>query len=184
MSTLTSLVIRDGLESDIPGCLGLDHHYQTDYVWQMSVAEEGQRRQIVFHTEHLPRTMEAQYPPDERRLIHALQTDQCFLVAAEKQGSDIFGYLTMYSDPVYRTAWIQSLVVGRPYRRCGIASRLLNVTRQWAQEHHLNRMTIETQTKNYPAILFCQQAGFEFCGFNDQYFPDRDIALFFSQVVR
>jgi hypothetical protein len=45
-------------------------------------------------------------------------------------------------------------------------------------------MTIEIQTKNYPGIIFCQQRGFAFCGFNDRLFPNQDIAVFFSQALR
>jgi GNAT superfamily N-acetyltransferase len=184
MSTPLSLVIRDALEQDIPACLALDHQYETDYVWQMSVDEDGTGRQIQFSRQHLPRTMDVYHPADEQRLWHSLKTQQCFLVAAEKGGATLFGYLTMQSDPVYRTALLQNLVVSRPYRRRGIGGRLLNIARQWALEHDLNRITLETQTKNYPAILFCQQTGFVFCGFNDQYFPNQDIALFFTQVIR
>lgn len=184
MSTPFSLVIRDALGQDIPACLALDHQYETDYVWQMSVAEEGSERQIHFSKQHLPRTMLAGHPADEPRLRYSLQNKQCFLVAAEKGRDTLFGYLTMQSDPVYKTALLQNLVVGRLYRRRGIGGRLLNVARQWALEHGLNRITLETQTKNYPAILFCQQAGFVFCGFNDQYFPNQDIALFFTQTIR
>jgi GNAT superfamily N-acetyltransferase len=90
----------------------------------------------------------------------------------------------MRSDPIYKIAHIHDLVVSQPYRRKRIGSRLLNVARQWARDHHLVQIMAEMQTKNYPGILFCQQAGLEFCGFNDHYFPNQDIAVFFSQTLR
>jgi hypothetical protein len=58
------------------------------------------------------------------------------------------------------------------------------VARKWAMEQNLVRITVETQTKNYPCIKLCQKAGLEFCGFNDQYFQNKDIALLFSQSLR
>lgn len=79
---------------------------------------------------------------------------------------------------------IHQIVVSSAYRRRGIASRLVNVARQWAKEHQLNRLMIETQTKNFPLINFCQNNGFAFCGFNDRYFPNQDIAVFFSTSLR
>lgn len=184
MSMSFGIVIRDGLESDIPACLELDHLYETDYVWQMSVAEEPGQWQITFNTQRLPRTLETEHPSDARRLGLALPPDQCFLVVASKDGSDLLAYLTMRSDPVYRAALLQDLVVSRPYRRRRIGARLVNVARQWAKEHGLARLTVEIQTHNYPAILFCRQAGFAFCGYNDQYLPSQDIAVFFSQSLR
>jgi hypothetical protein len=39
------------------------------------------------------------------------------------------------------------------------------------------------QTKNYPAIQFARAQGFVFCGFNDHYYMNQDIALFFGRGV-
>jgi hypothetical protein len=39
------------------------------------------------------------------------------------------------------------------------------------------------QTKNYPAISFCQKHGMTFCGFNDRHFANQDIALFFALAL-
>ena len=184
MSTTFGFLIRDGLESDIGGCLAADHTYDTDYVWQMNIHEEAGQWEVHFKTDRLPRTMQATYPVDERRLRLALPSDQCFLVAVEREQPDVFGYLTMRNDSTYRVARVTDLVVARPYRNHRIATRLLNVARQWAREHELMQMTMEVQTKNHPGIMFCQQRGFTFCGFNDRLFPDQDIAVFFSQSLR
>ncbi|MBI5669158.1 MAG: GNAT family N-acetyltransferase [Chloroflexi bacterium] len=184
MSTLLSIVIRDGLESDLAACLALDHRYDTDHVWQMTVNEQPGDYQISFKTQRLPRTLEADYPADEYRLRLALPPDQCFLVVASKDGQGILAYLTMRTDPAYRMARIQDMVVSRPFRRRRIGTRLVNVARQWAKEHGLDQLTAEMDTRNYPAIVFCRTAGFTFCGYNDQYFPNQDIALFFGQSLR
>jgi GNAT superfamily N-acetyltransferase len=79
---------------------------------------------------------------------------------------------------------LQDLLVSQAYRRRKIGSRLLNVARNWARQHQLIRLTAELQTMNYPGILFCQRAGLSFCGFNDHYFPNQDIAVFFSESLR
>lgn len=184
MSTTFGFLIRDGLDSDISGCLAMDHTYETDYVWQMNIHEEGDQWEVRFKTDRLPRTMQAEYPRDERRLRLAVPPNQCFLVAVERDQPEVIGYLTMWNDPIYRVARVNDLVVSRTYRNHRIATRLLNVSRQWAREHDLTQMTMEIQTKNYPGIMFCQQRGFTFCGFNDRLFPNQDIAIFFSQSLR
>jgi GNAT superfamily N-acetyltransferase len=184
MSTTLSFVIRDGLEQDIEACLQLDHAYETDAVWQMNIQQNAGQWQVIFKTEHLPRTIEATYPADSRRLHLSLPSDHCFLVAVSRDDGEVFGYLTMRNEPVRQMALIHDLVVSRPFRRNRIGNRLLNVARQWARERQLALLTTELQTKNYPGIVFCQNAGFTFCGFNDRYLPDQDIAVFFCQSVR
>ena len=184
MSATLTLLIRDGVNRDIPECLALDHTYETEYVWQMRLQEDTDQRHIVFQTERLPRLLETTWPADDHRLTLALPTEHCFLVAESREHQEILGYLTMRQDPVFGVARLQDVVVSRPYRRRKIGQRLLNVARQWARQHQLVRLTGETQTHNYPAIMFCQASGLTFCGFNDHYFPNRDIAVFFTEALR
>jgi GNAT superfamily N-acetyltransferase len=181
---MSSFLIRDGLESDLAACLALDHACVTEFVWQMSIQQGTGQWQVLFKTERLPRSMEVMHRSDAARLHLALAENECFLVAVSHDNDDILGYLTMRSDPVHHIALIQDIVVASDYRRHRIATRLLHVARQWAREHDHLRLTIETQTKNYPAIQFCQSNGLNFCGFNDHYFPNGDIAVFFTQSLR
>lgn len=184
MSTNMRFLIRDGLESDLDACLSLDHTYTTEYVWQMNLRNETGLWTVTFKTEHLPHAMQAEHVANTARLRQALPDDQCFVVAVEAESGSVIGYLTMQSQPVYRIALLQDLLVSRPYRSSGIGTRLVNVARQWARSAKLSQMTAEVPTKNLPAITFFQQAGFDFCGFNDHYFPNHDIAVFFSQALR
>ncbi len=183
-STTLSFIIRDGLSDDLPLCLALDHSYVTEYVWQVSVLEDTGRFQVAFKTERLPRVMEAEVPTSRERLQYALDANECFLVAVNRNQPEVLGYLVMRSDPAHMMAQVLDLAVSRAYRRRYIGSRLLNAARQWAREQNLARLTVEIATKNYPAIAFCQHAGLVFCGFNDHYFPNGDIAVFFSQSLR
>jgi GNAT superfamily N-acetyltransferase len=79
---------------------------------------------------------------------------------------------------------IHDLLVTRAARRKQIGLRLIGAARTWAKEHNLYRLMLETQTKNIPSVEFCQAAGFVFSGFNDRYFPNQDVALFFSLSLR
>jgi ribosomal protein S18 acetylase RimI-like enzyme len=184
MSTSLGFIIRDGLETDIETCLGLDHRYESDFVWQMNVEESPGEWRIRFATQRLPRTLETTYPAHESHLRLALPPEQCFLVAAAKDTGETLGYLTLRPEPAHRTAWLQNVVVSMPYRRRRIGTRLVNVARQWAKERDLDQIMAEQRTQNYPGIAFCQALGFKFCGYNDHYFPNLDIAVFFSQTLR
>lgn len=183
MSNSVSFLIRDGLESDITACLLLDHHYETDRVWQMTVDEKPGHWQIAFQHQHLPRKLETAYQPDKNKMLLSLPDDQCFLVAATRGANEVLAYLTMQRDPVNGIARIHDLVVSLPYRRQRIGTRMLSVARQWAKEHQMHTLMIEAATQNFPGIVFAQQSGFKFCGYNDHYFPNQDIAVFFSQSM-
>ena len=131
MSTF-NFVIRDALAADIEACLALDHCYETDYVWQMTLSPEIEIRQIIFRKERLPRTNEIEYPSDELRLQLALPPEICSLVVAGKDEPTMLGYLTLRVQVVHQIALIQDIVVSQQFRRRGIGSRLLAVARRWA----------------------------------------------------
>lgn len=177
-------VIRDGVEADIAACVALDHGYETEYVWQMSIAQESGMTQIRFKTERLPRLLDGQHGADERRLQLCVSPEHCFLIASHRDQGDTLAYLTMRHDPIRRMVWLQDLVVDQAYRGIGIGMRLLKIARGWANERDARRITAELTTQNYPAISFFMAQGFTFCGYNDQYFDQRDIAVFLGQTLR
>ena len=79
---------------------------------------------------------------------------------------------------------IADFAVDRLARRRGVGTALLGSARDWATRSGLQRLIIETQSKNFPAIRFCQHNGFTYCGYNDQYYVSQDIALFFGMKLR
>jgi ribosomal protein S18 acetylase RimI-like enzyme len=82
------------------------------------------------------------------------------------------------------TAWVQDLAVVRRQRRKGIGSLLVLSGQEWALVHDARRMVLEMQTKNYPAIHLAEKLGFDLCGYNDRYYANHDIGLFFGKSVR
>lgn len=183
MANPVNLVIRDAVLDDVAQCLDIDHRYETDRVWQMT-KQQDDGWQIVFHNERLPRTLEEAYQPDEERLRQSVKPEHCFLVATERTSRNVLGYLVMRRDTMLHLGQIVDFAIDRDVRRHGIGTRLLGIASSWAKEHQITRLQVAVQTTNLPAIIFLQNAGFTFCGFNDHYFRNRDIAVFFSQAVR
>ena len=180
-----SLLIRDGIASDIEACLALDHTYESDAVWQMSLQPDVSGWHITFRSERLPRTIHATYAPHKARLERALSEDQCLLVATTREETpQLIGYVTLHYQSAEGIALMQDVVVTRPYRGVGIGTRLVNVARRWANEKSARMFMMEVQTRNMPGIQFCQSMGLTFCGFNDHYFPHHEIAVFFAQSLR
>jgi ribosomal protein S18 acetylase RimI-like enzyme len=178
----TQFVVREVRnEQELALCLDLDHTYVTDYVWQMDLREENDDMVVRFRTVRLPRNMLVPYPRSGQNLRESWQEHDCFLVAAVEDV--ILGYVNVRAGAVPTTGWIHDLVVGEPFRRRRIGSALLEQAERWARLRHIEHLTIELQTKNFPGITFIQSQGFVFCGFNDHYYPNQDIAVFFGKSL-
>jgi GNAT superfamily N-acetyltransferase len=176
------MIIRPATLADMNDCLSLDHTIITDHVWQMKIQEVESRVSVTFDTVRLPRQMQAEYPRNVEQLVEDWQRGEAFL-AAEVDG-EIHGYVDLIALPWQRMGWIINLAVDRLYRRRGVGSALVRHARQWAWDQGLQAILVEATTKNYPALCFYQKMGFQFCGFNDHYYTNQDIALFFVQRLR
>jgi GNAT superfamily N-acetyltransferase len=191
------MLIRQAVLADLNGCLAVDADSQTDHVWQMDERTENASIAIRFHTIRLPRVMRVTYPRGRDDLLSCWENGSTILVASDKPtpASDtewteadqespavprIFAYCQLDICHWQKVGWVNHLIVDRRLRRRGIGTVLLRTSIAWGKQHRLERLMIAIQTKNYPAISFCEKHGFSFCGFNDHYFPNRDIALFFA----
>jgi|Deesub1362A_J573_1020465.scaffolds.fasta_scaffold06249_2 ribosomal protein S18 acetylase RimI-like enzyme len=169
--------IRKATSSDIPALVGLDHSYSTEYVWQMGLERSNGHVAVSFRQVRLPRPMRVRYPRDASRLMDEWVNHDALLIA-EKGGRPV-GYLALSRGPAPSCAWVTDLVVGLPYRRQGIGSTLLRSASEVCRQGGLQRLFVEMQSKNHPAIALAQAQGFSFAGYSDHYYPDQDIALFF-----
>jgi ribosomal-protein-alanine N-acetyltransferase len=170
--------IRKANSGDIPMLIALDHGFSTDHVWQMAIEREDSQIQVTFREVRLPRPMRVAYPREPETLADEWTLHATLLVAEVE--SIPLGYMTLDQVPARGSGWITDLVVGLPSRRQGVASRLLKAAHEWCRDHELEKMFIEMQSKNYPAINLVRKFGFVFAGYSDHYYPDQDIALFFS----
>jgi ribosomal protein S18 acetylase RimI-like enzyme len=168
-------------DSELTLCANLDHTFETELVWQMDMREEGDDTVVRFRTVRLPRRMQVDYPRDRASMLQTWSERDCFLIASV--GDIVLGYINMKIDRPHLTGWIADLAVGAQFRRRRVGSALLEQATRWAHLRQINRLMLEMQTKNYPAINFAQKHGFSFCGFNDQYYSNQDIAVFFGRTL-
>ena len=103
---------------------------------------------------------------------------------ATKLGNNAVGYIQITENPSTSTAWVINMAVLEEIRHKGIGSALLYAAQSWAAKRNLRRMVLEMQSKNFPAIQLANKLGYEFSGYNDHYYENRDIALFFSIFLR
>ncbi len=177
------MIVRPATSADLPLVLAIDPDYTTEQVWQMEAREADGCVAITFRAVRLPRSMRVAYPGDAESLAQDFSRPDGLHLVAEAEG-DIPGYLSLAVQPASGAGWVTNLAVARERRRRGIGTALVEAATRWGREQGLSRLIIETQTKNYPAIRFCQRLGFSFCGYHDRYYRNQDIALFFALPIR
>jgi len=179
---MPEIEIRPTVAADMPVLLKLEHSFNTNYVWQMErLIEEGQIS-VGFREVRLPRSVKVEYPRSIE-LTQQLWPQRQAMLTATIENVPV-GYMRLEDQFSPNSAWISDVVVGEKIRRKGIATALLLAAQQWAVQRRLRRVVLAMQSKNHPGIQLANKLGYEFCGFNDHYYANQDIALFFARYVR
>ena len=174
--------IRPASVSDIPRLVVMDHSCQSDYVWQLELRREVGQVAASFREVRLPRSIEVKYPRDPSTLSDEWMRRDVALVAVD-EGNPI-GYICATVEYASSAAWVTDLAVSPLHRRKGAASSLLTAAQAWASERNIRRLILEMQSKNQAYIRLAQKFGYEFCGYNDQYYPTQDVTLFFARGIK
>ncbi|MEW5720281.1 MAG: GNAT family N-acetyltransferase [Chloroflexota bacterium] len=174
--------IRPGTLADLNVCMMLDASFETEYVWQMEERANNGNITVGLRLTRLPRPMKVTGVISPDGVSHNFMNGGALLVA--ETGGEICGYVDVSVSEWNQAAMINNLAVAPAFRRRGIASRLLRAALAWGRQNKLRVALLDTSTKAHPAICLYQKHGFAFCGFNDQLYPNRDIALFFALSLR
>ena len=179
---MAAFEIRPASTGDILRLMALDHSCSSDYVWQLELRREAGQVSASFREVRLPRSIEVKYPRNPSSLADEWAHRDVVMVALE-QGVPI-GYLCAIVEQASAIAWVTDVVVAPARRRQGAASALLTATQAWALERGVRRLVLEMQSKNQAYIRLAQKFGYEFCGYNDQYYLTQDVALFFGRGIK
>lgn len=179
---LYGMNIRPARARDLEFCLALDESFETEYVWQMETARVDSGVQLAFRATRLPRAMRVAGLGARDAILDHFEAGECFVVAEEE--SRLVGFADATADLDQRLGWLHYLIVSGDARRRGAGAQLLRETLAWAREKKLRALVTTLSTKNYPASNFLQKRGFTFCGFNDRYYHNRDIAIYFACNLR
>jgi ribosomal protein S18 acetylase RimI-like enzyme len=179
---MPEIQIRPATPADLPRLLALDHDYMSNHVWQMDIRQEENQVSVVFRQIQLPRSVRVEYPRNSATLEE--EWKNCTGLLAAFLEESLVGYISLRDNLAPLTTWVMDLAVMRRVRRQGIGSALVLAAQEWARQHGNHRCVLEMQPKNFPAICMAQKLGFDLCGYNDRYYKNHDIALFFSKAVR
>ncbi|MFN3309118.1 MAG: GNAT family N-acetyltransferase [Anaerolineales bacterium] len=175
--------IRPSLVCDLEALLALERDYVTQYVRQIEIeSDENETLTVSLRRVRLPRPTRVDYPRNRQQLLDGWSRCDGLLVAEMKE--QLVGYISLTLSKLPNTVWINDLVVARPVRHQGIARTLVFAAEEWAMTKEQKRMVLEMQSRNDPAIQMAQKIGFDFCGFQESYYANGDVALFFARSIR
>lgn len=174
--------IRPAVANDLSRLVAIDHSCLSDYVWQLELRREVGQITSSFREVRLPRTVQVTYPRNPRSLADEWTRRDVVLVALYEEAP--VGYICAIEEHASSVASVTDIVVASERRRQGAASALLAATEAWASKRSVQRLILEMQSKNQPCIRLAQKFGYEFCGYNDQYYPTQDVALFFGRALK
>jgi len=173
---------RPAIAPDISHLIAIDHSCMSDYVWQLELRREAGQVTANFREVRLPRSISVAYPRNPSSLGDEWKHRGAVMVALHENAP--IGYICVTEEQTSSLAWVTDIVVAPDHRRKGAASALLTGAQAWASARNVRRLTLEMQSKNQACIHLALKFGYEFCGYNDQYYPTQDVALFFGRVLK
>jgi ribosomal protein S18 acetylase RimI-like enzyme len=179
---MPEIEIRPAAASDLAVIAGFDHTYQTAYVWQMDRLIEDGHVGVNFREVRLPRSIHVDYPNPKIPGSEGSGAAPVILMALLNH--EAVGYIGVRDDLRPETTWVSDLAVCPQVRRRGIGTALLLAAQEWGVHRKCRYIILEMQSKNHPAIKLAMKLGYEFCGYNDHYYLNQDIALFFTRYLR
>jgi len=174
--------VRPTVAADLPRLMGFDHSITSESVWQLELRRDAGQSTAIFREVRLPRSISIAYPRNPFALADEWTKRSMMYTALLDQ--DPAGYISLIERGMDSVVYVTDLVVHSAYRRRGLAGALLSAAQEWAVSRAHRRLIVEMQSKNLPAIRLVQKFGYDFCGYNDQYYLTQDVVLFFGKSLK
>ena len=179
---MSEIQLRPTIATDLPKLMAFDHSTTSESVWQLELKRHTGQVATTFREVRLPRYIQVEYPHNKFALADDwIRKSMMYTAVLDKE---LAGYIGLVERGTASVVWITDLVVEASQRRRGLASALLAAAQSWAESRNHRRIILELQSKNLPAIRLAQKFGYEFCGYNDHYYLNQDVALFFAKLLK
>lgn len=179
---MSEIQLRPTVANDLSRLMAFDHSITSDSVWQLELRRDSGQVTTTFREVRLPRTIKVSYPHNPFALADDWVRKSMMYTAVIN--TDPVGYVSLLERGTASVVWITDVVVEATSRRRGVGGALLAAAQGWAEARSHRRLIFEVQSKNLPGIRLAQKSGFEFCGYNDHYYINQDVALFFSKILK
>jgi len=123
---------------------------------------------------------------EQANILNRLENENCLIeIATEPHHGRIVGILDVTEQAWNNVAFVWNIMLDKDVRGKGLGHTWIQHTKDWARQHGLRAIMLETQTNNVPACKFYARMGFQLVGLNDALYTNHDIkndevALFWS----
>lgn len=160
----------------------LDLSFDSTHVWKVQTFEEPDKYSVNFEKTKLPKQIHVLFQAYNAQAMESMiRRQEILTVRYEKE---IVGYVRLELDEAVNRLVIKTGGIAPQFRRKGIGDMLLQQVEEIAQRNDIHYVVCMLQAKNDPAIRFFMRHGFRFCGYQEFYFPNMEIGLFFSRNIR
>lgn len=179
---MAEIEVRMANPDDLPLLKEIRLNFDSDYVWKSQMLEDLDSYSISLQYIKLPKTIHVSFQePDDARMEQMIMRRE--VLVAEYDGK-VVGYLRLEQDENPNRLMLKTGGIHEDYRRRGIMKALLNVVQETAMRNHLTQLVVTVQAKNDPAIRLLTSQGFQFCGYQEFFFVNLEIALFYFKNIR
>ena len=167
---------------EYPQIASMDLSLESDHVWKTQTLEEFESFEASFQRIRLPKTIRVSFQAYSAANLESLIVHQEILSVRYEE--KVIGYLRLEQDETANRLVLKTGGIMPEYRNKGIGSVLLTRVMEIAHHNNLRSIVCMVQAKNDPAIHFLLSHGFVFCGYQEFFFRNMEIGLFFSKNVR
>lgn len=178
---MAKLQIRRFNPRDIEQMVRMDHDVQTIYGYKMECQRGASSTSHAMTRMRLPRELNVPYPRDDAALAKSWSKAELILIGS--LGETVMAYLCLDAQRQSPSAWVTDICVDPLARRKGVASVMLRAAEDWARRKKMQQVLLEIGIKNDPAIRMAIKNGYENCGYIEDYYANRETAVFFRKLI-
>lgn len=156
--------------------------FESEFVFKARIEEGLEEITAEFQKVRLPKRDRIAFQSVAPEVLEAYVRRNDVLVATID--NRIVGYLCLDADAGLSCLRLCQGGVQPDQRRKGVGSALAASAEMIAKKRGLRRITVAIQAKNEPAIAFIRKQGYVPGGYEEFYFPNLEIALFYSKMIR
>ncbi len=167
--------------ADYPLLKRINLDFDSNYVWQSQMNDDVNEYSITLKNVKLPKTIHVPFQAnDENNLEMTIKLNEIILIRTDRQE---IGFIRIEQDELAHRIILRNGGLKPEYRRQGIGTIMLGQIEEIARQNNITQILCIIQAKNDSAIRFLTAKGFRLSGFEEFYFPNMEIALFFSKNI-
>lgn len=167
---------------EYPQIAQIDLSFDSEYVWKTQMLEELDSFESSFQRIRLPKKIHVSFQAYNPATLESLIMQREIL--SVRYEDRVIGYLRLEQDETVNRLILKTGGIVPEYRGKGIGSVLLDRVAEIARHNNIRSLVCMVQAKNDPAVRFLMGRGFVFSGYQEFFFRNMEIGLFFSRNVR